>query len=94
MVVPKFQQTIDKALKKFRTLMRILQDADKLVIFTVVKGEDNSEDILKRSDIPNIVTKLRRYLDRLFPSAESGNLNPGIWIAFDNDQKSLQEQMR
>ena len=39
--------------------MRILYDADKLVIITLVKGEDNAEAILKPDQIPNTITKLR-----------------------------------
>ena len=65
MGVPKLRRPINEAPKKYRTPMRILYDADKLVIITLVKGEDNAEAILKPDQIPNTITKLRRYYIRL-----------------------------
>ena len=74
--------------------MRIIQDSDKLVIIAGVKGEENTETILKPGHIPNTTTKLMRYFDYRFPNAKRRNLNPGIQIALDSDQSYLQEQLR
>ena len=90
MGVPKLRRTTNESLKQCRALMQILNDADKLVIIVVVKGEDNAEGILKPDHIPNTITKLRQYFDCLFTNAKVGNLSPGIWIALDPDRESLQ----
>ena len=49
-------------------MLNILKDAESQVILTLVKGEYNCEVILKLSDIPPTITKLRQYFDCLFPN--------------------------
>ena len=74
-----------------QTLQKNIQDADKFVILTRVKGEDKSDAILQPSDIPPTITKLRIYFEIILPNRKGCNINPCIRLVFYGDHSTIIE---
>ena len=74
-------------------MLKILRDAEKSIILTCVKGEDNAEAADKPSYIPTTIMKIGKYFDHLLPSSKGKNLNLGIRLDFNVDQETMVENV-